>query len=328
MSNSVDWESRIGRRIRLRDLHIFFAVAQRGSIGKAAAQLGVAQPSVSEVISDLEHALGVKLLDRSPRGVETTQYGRVLLKRAVAVFDELKQGVREIEFLADPTVGVVRIGCAESIAAAFLPPVMRDFLRDYPGVALYVDQMTTPTLEVPALRDRQLDFVIARLVKPAAEDRFSDDLDVEILLNDELVLVAGAQTRWGRRKDLKLSDLADARWILTARDTWNTSLVREMFRAGGLDEPKISVTTFSVHLRTNLLAMGDYVTAMPKSVFELNADRFDLKALPVQVAARPWPIAIVTLKNRALSPVVEMFLERLRKHVVPGTASKAPKARR
>jgi DNA-binding transcriptional LysR family regulator len=325
MAKSIDWESRIGRRIHLRDLHIFFAVSQRGSMAKAAAQLGITQPSVSQVISDLEHALGVKLFDRSPRGVETTKYGRVLLKRAQAAFDELRQGVRDMEFLADPSVGEVKMGCPESIAAAFLPPVMRDFLQDHPGIAVHVEQVVTPTLELAALHARELDFVIARLVKPVAEDQFGDDLDVEVLFNDELVLAAGAHTKWVRRRKLSFSELADARWILTPQDTWNMSLVQEMFRAEGLGKPKISVTTFSVHMRTHLMAMGDFVTAMPKSVFDLNAARFGLKALPLQVAARPWPIAIVMLKNRTLSPVVEMFLEELRKHTRREIAAQAPK---
>src|SRR5712672_3597837 len=96
----IDWESQIGRRLRLRDLHVFSTVVRLGSMGKAAQALGVTQPAVSEVIADLEHALGVRLLDRAPQGVEPTQYGDALLKRSIAVFDELKQSVRDIEHLA------------------------------------------------------------------------------------------------------------------------------------------------------------------------------------------------------------------------------------
>src|SRR5207302_227840 len=103
------WESQIGRQLRLRDLHAFFVVVQQGSMAKAAVQLGVSQPAVSKVISDLEHALGVQLLDRSTKGVEPTVYGRALLKRGKAAFDELRQGVRDIEFLADPATGEVKI---------------------------------------------------------------------------------------------------------------------------------------------------------------------------------------------------------------------------
>jgi len=127
MARKIDWESQVGRRLKLRDLHVFFTVVQRGSMAKAAAHLGVSQPAVSELISGLEHTLGVRLLDRSSRGVEATIYGRALLKRSVAAFDELKQGIRDIEFLTDPTAGEVRIGCAESTASALLPPASNGF---------------------------------------------------------------------------------------------------------------------------------------------------------------------------------------------------------
>ena len=110
MVRKIDWESQIGRRLRLRDLHVFSTVVQCGSMAKAAQQLGVSQPAVSEVIADLEHALGVRLLDRSSQGIEPTIYGDALLKRSVAVFDELKQSIRDIEFLSDATTGEVRIG--------------------------------------------------------------------------------------------------------------------------------------------------------------------------------------------------------------------------
>ena len=104
------WNDQIGRRIKLSDLHILLAVAQSGSMAKAASALAVSHPVVSRSISDLEHTLGVRLLDRNPHGVELTEYGRAMLSRSHAVFDELRQGVKDIEFLSDPTVGEVRIG--------------------------------------------------------------------------------------------------------------------------------------------------------------------------------------------------------------------------
>ena len=105
MAKIVDWDDHIGRRLRLRDLRVFFAVVQSGTLAKAATQLRVSQPAVSQVIADLEHALGVKLFDRSSRGVEPTVYARALLVRGRSAFDELRQGIRDIEFLADPTAG-------------------------------------------------------------------------------------------------------------------------------------------------------------------------------------------------------------------------------
>src|SRR5215813_14752517 len=132
MARIIDWERWIGRRLRLQDLHVFFAVAKLGSMAKAAQQLGVTQPAVSKVIADLEHVLDVRLLDRGRRGVEPTMYGRALLKRGNAAFDELKQGVLDIEFLADPTQGELRVGCMDAISASILPPILLSFAQRYP----------------------------------------------------------------------------------------------------------------------------------------------------------------------------------------------------
>ena len=121
MPGKIDWENQIGRRLRFRDLHVFFTVVRHGSMAKAAMELGVAAPTISEVIADLERAVGVRLLERGPKGAEPTLYGRAFLKRGMAAFDELKQGIRDIEFLSDPAVGEVHIGCDELIAAATLP---------------------------------------------------------------------------------------------------------------------------------------------------------------------------------------------------------------
>ena len=92
----MDWSERIGRRIRLRDLHILLAVVQCKSMAKAAEHLAVSKPVVSKVIADLEHTLGVRLLERDRHGAEATIYGAALLKRGLIVFDELHQGVKDI----------------------------------------------------------------------------------------------------------------------------------------------------------------------------------------------------------------------------------------
>ena len=93
MPRLTQWEQQIGRRLRLRDLFVFFAVVESGSMAKAGAKLGVSTPSISEVIAALEHALGVRLLDRSSKGVVATAYGEALLIRGRAAFDELRQGI-------------------------------------------------------------------------------------------------------------------------------------------------------------------------------------------------------------------------------------------
>src|SRR5262245_52201514 len=122
----MDHRARIERRLKLHDMRVLISVAETGSMSKAAHRLGTSQPAVSRAISDLERALGVSLLDRSPAGVEPTEYGHALIKRGVAAFDELRQGIKDIEFIADPTAGVLRIGCTEAIADDFVATVIDD----------------------------------------------------------------------------------------------------------------------------------------------------------------------------------------------------------
>jgi len=301
----------IGRRLRVRDLQVFLAVVECGSMAKAAVQLGVTQPAVSEIIAGLESTFGARLFDRSPQGIETTLYGRALLDRALTVLNELKQGAKDIAFLADPSVGELRIGCPESIAGGFLPTVLGKFGSAYPEIALHVDLLTTPALELPPLRTRTLDLALTRL--PHSDDPPHSDLNVEILFEDEVVVAAGTHSRWARQRKIKLADLSEARWILTPAGSLNPELIADAFELHQLKAPKVMVTSFSVHLRTHLLAASEYVAAMPRSVLHANARIFGLKMLPVKLPIRRFPVALVTLKNRTLSPVAELFIRHLRK---------------
>ena len=214
----------------------------------------------------------------------------------------------DVAFLANPTSGELRIGCAESLSAAILPLIIERFLQRYPHVVLNVDAVVTGTPEIPKLRDRSLDLVLARM-RPLAELRYSDDLNVELLFDDRLVVAVGTKSPWARRRKVDLADLVNEPWLLTASDNWNHVMVAEAFRELALEMPKIQLKTLSVHLRTNLLASGRFITALPRSVLQLYAKSLSLMALPIDMPVRPWPVAVVTLKNRTLSPVVERFIE-------------------
>src|SRR5262245_14828844 len=129
----MDFSEFIGRRLKLQDLYVLTTVAQAGSMGKAAQRLNTTQPAVSRAVAELERAIGVRLLDRNRQGVEPTTYGRALLHCAAAVFDDLRQGVKNIEFLSDPTLGEISIGGNEAIIAGLLSTVLQQLRRRYPG---------------------------------------------------------------------------------------------------------------------------------------------------------------------------------------------------
>jgi len=303
-----DWESRIGRRLRLRDLHILSNVVQWGSMAKAASHLAMSQPAVSEAIASLEAALGVRLLDRTPRGVEPTLYASALLKRGLVVFDELRQGVKEIEFLADPTAGEVRIGSIESLTAGFVPEVIDQFSRKYPRVLVHVVNTQLATQEFRELRERNVDLMVGRILKPDADD----EIDTEILFQDEYFVVAGSRSPWARRRKIALADLVDEPWILVPPNNVFAPFMAQAFHAQGLELPRAGVTSFSSAIRTQLVATGRFLTIMAGSMLRPNAERWDLKALPIALDALSFPVAIFKLKHRTVSPVVQRFVEHLR----------------
>jgi len=308
MAKIADWDGHIGRRLRLRDLRVFFIVVQCGSMAKAAAQLRVSQPAVSQVIGDLEHAVGITLLDRTSRGVEPTIYGRALLARARAAFDELRQGIRDIEYLTDPTTGELQIGCSEVLSATILPPIIHRFSQTYPRVIVHVNDVP-PTQEQSGSFDRKSDLILGRWIRPVPVNAGSNDLNVEVLFNDQLVVVAGMHSRWGRRRKIDLAELSDEPWLLAPPGNWNYSGTEEAFRGAGLTMPRVALVTVSVPLRAYLLTNGPYVATAPISTVHLSADRSALKVLPIKLPALPRPVVIITLKNRTLSPIVERFIE-------------------
>jgi|SRR5262245_37732490 len=304
----MKWNDRIGRRLKLHDLHVLMAVTEMGSMGKAAERLAVSQPSVSKAISDIEHTLGVRLLDRTSKGVEVTAYGRALLRHGMAAFEELREGIKEIESLADPTIGEVRVGCPDVFTGGLMSAIIDHFSRQHPRVIVHVIAVNNVTQEFRQLRDRAVDFLLAGFPISYADD----DLDVEVLYEHRPFIVTGKNSQWARRRKIELVELAGEPWLLP-REGIFVSLLTEAFQSQGLSIPRFGVRSYSVHQRMMLLATDRFVSAEVDSVLRFHTDRFALKVLPVNLAIRPWPVGIVTLKSRTVSPVVQNFLNCIRK---------------
>lgn len=225
-------EQRVGRRLKLRELHILMEVVKAGSMGKAADRLNVSQPVVSKAVASLEHTLGVRLLDRNVRGVELTDYGHAALKCGVAVFDDLKKGIEEIEFIADPTVGAVRIGCTEPEFAGIVSAVIDRLSPRYPRITFHLVRVDQFAL-YRELEARDVDLVIARLDGPASEDH----VNAEVLYTEPIVVAVGLQSPWARRRRVDLAELVDEPWLLPPPGSFVSSFFADAFRACGLHPP-------------------------------------------------------------------------------------------
>jgi DNA-binding transcriptional LysR family regulator len=219
---------RIGRRIKLHDIHVLMTVAEAGSMGKAAGLLNTTQSAISRSIADLERAIGVQLLDRSPQGVQPTQYGNALLKRGTIIFNELKQSVVDIEQLSDPGAGELRIGTSTPQADGIVFAVLDRLSQQYPRCSIQV--VMGGILELSDdLRERRIELGCARMSGAAT----LDDIDEEVLFDDPLVVVAGAKSPWVRRRKIELANLMAEPWTWTSPGSLTDLLVLEAFRSRG-----------------------------------------------------------------------------------------------
>jgi len=302
---------RIERRISLQDLRVLMSVVHAGSMGKAAKLLATSQPSVSRSIAQLEHALGVRLLDRSAQGIEPTSYGRALLKRGTVVFDELQQGIKDIRFLADPTVGDLTIGASIAIAEGFVASVINRLSSRYPRVTFQV-LATDTAIAYRALLNRKVDLAVVHVTEPLAEE----SVHVEPLLRDPHVVIAGAQNPLTRRRRLRLSDLVNEPWALSPPDTPYGAVVFEAFRAHGLGVPP-TVVHSTLPLRTTLLTTGRFLSMVPRIVMQFPPKNELLRTLPIEFPTTIRPLALITLKNRTLNPVAQLFADWMREAAKP-----------
>jgi DNA-binding transcriptional LysR family regulator len=303
MGVAMELRDRIGHRIRLHDLHVLMAVVQAGSMSKAAAFLNTTQPAISRSIAELERTIGMRLLERNPHGVEPNAYGRALLNGGVAVFDDLRRAAENIEFLADPTAGQVRIGCTPILAASFVSAVVDQLSRRYPRMVFHLVTAYAERLR-HELSERNVDLLIVRRFTPAADER----LEFEFLFDDSYVVAVGMENHLARRRRIKLGDLASELWTLPPPQSVIGSLAREAFRASGLDFPQTTVIVDSPDVRISLLATGRFVTIFPASILVLPTIRSGIKILPIELPMARVQNVIVTLKNHVLSPAVQLFV--------------------
>jgi DNA-binding transcriptional LysR family regulator len=308
------WPDQVGRRIKLRQLEILFAVVECGTMGKAAEQLALSQPVISKAIADLEHTVGARLLDRGPQGAEPTSYGQALLKRGVAIFDELRQGVGEIKFLSDPTAGELRVACADSMLSGLLPLIINRLCGRHPKMTFHVSQAFSGAPLYRELRERNVDLVLGKVAIPFTEA----DMKPEVLFEERYVVVAGARSAWLRRRSIKLAELIDERWVLQPPDNNEGRIqISEIFHACGLVVPHAAVLSASIQLYDALAASGQFLAMVPASVLRFGFKRSSIKVLPVKLPLIPRPLGIVTLKNRTISPVVQLFIDCAREITRP-----------
>lgn len=306
MARGIRQAELISRQIKLRHLRILVEVARSGSMVKAGKHLGVSQPVVSKGIADLEGSLGVRLLDRTPQGVEPTLYGRALIKRSVAIFDDLRTSVSEIDFLTDAMSGELRIGAAEGMASGLLPIIVGRLGRRHPRVSFDVVVTDRARLQND-LRDRRVDLLIGNY-----SSDIEDDLQAIVLGDARQHVIAARKSRWGSRRSVRLADLMEERWCLPPSDHPVRIAFNKECERQGIASPAAVITVGSPQIVATMVAQFGYLGVLGAIVLNSNSRGSQLKKLPIAFSMQSVSALVITLKNRTLSPLAQLFIDEAR----------------
>lgn len=290
----------------LQRLQQFLRVVDCGSIGRAAVALGISQPALSKSLQRLEEVVGVKLLDRSRRGVVPTVFGQTLVAHARIIFAEVKSAEAEIESLRGTGAGRVRIGAGPSIIDQVLPGAIQAFRAEQPDVRVSVREGLVDDL-LAALANTEIDVAIVSN---------SRGLDRELLicqpvLQDDLTVVVGAGHPLAVRRQCTLKDLLNQCWVLPNRDEPVRQRFDDVFRAAGLPPPKPAVETSSVICMKSLVRSGGFITWLPRLLAE--TDHRAGLLIPIAVDGVSWErqVYVCWRRSSSLLPACAKFIATL-----------------
>ena len=296
--------------LKTRHLVLLVELGRHGSIMHAAEAANMTQPAASKLLGELEHALGVQLFERLPRGVAPTWYGKVLIRRAGAALAEMDAAHQEVMELLSGLRGRVAVGTVLTPSTSLIPPAVTLLKSRHARVHVSIS-VDTSKLLVARLRDGELDMVIGRILDTDA----ADELSFEPITDEPHGLVARAGHPLMRRTHLRLEELGQQCWILPPMGSILRDRITAHFLSQGLEQPGETVSTMALPTIAALLTGSDMVAPLPTELVQPYVDSGLLAVLPYDLGLRMDMYGIVTRKHHQLSPGAEAMLTALREVV-------------
>jgi DNA-binding transcriptional LysR family regulator len=290
-------------RLKLRHLVLVVAIADQGSVLRAAEHLRLAQPAVTRSLREVEHLLGVELFTRGPRGVTPTLFGEAFVEHARAVLAELRRAGERISGLADGAVGTVTIGTLLAGSNVLLPRAIAALKRRRPGVTVIVQEATFDA-QVPRLLDGEIDLILGRL-NPIDDQR---GLRQITLYSEPVRLVARRDHPARARAELTLADLMDYPWVLPLEQTALRHELEQVFHAAGLTLPTNLVECTSILTVRTLVRDTDMIAALPQLVARTDAE---ITPLPVPLEPVRRQVGLTLPARRSPTPSARLMLDHL-----------------
>lgn len=284
--------------MKLHHLRNLVAVADANSIRGAARAQGMAQPSITRGLRDLEKELGVPLLERHGKGVSLNEYGRSFVVRARSVLQDVERGRQEIAQLKGERTGRVRAGLSSAVFLSLVPEVYRAFRKAYPDAMVNLTEGLFPALE-SQLKDGSLDFYIG----PRPIGELDKSFSVQLLFRNRRVVVGRKGHPLGAARSLR--DLVDAQWIMTGVRQPVEVEFEEQFAAHHLPAPKSVTQTLTTLPIIALLTSTDALAFLPQQWITSDLFKGSLQEIPVQEALDGPDIVLVKRNTLPLTPIAE-----------------------
>ncbi|HEY4079778.1 MAG TPA: LysR substrate-binding domain-containing protein [Burkholderiaceae bacterium] len=293
--------------LKMRHLVLLVELGRHGSILHAAQAAHLTQPAASKLLGELEHALGVPLFERLPRGVQATRYGEVMIRRAGAALAELDAAHQEVMELQSGLSGRVAIGSVLTPSTGLLPEAIQRLKKTHARVQVAITVDTSKVL-IQRLRAGELDLVIGRVLDADSVD----ELCFEPITDEPHSLIVRAGHPLLARSKLQLADLQREAWIMPPPGSILRDRLTALFLSAGLDQPIETVETLALPVVTTLLSQSDRIVALPEELVQSHLDAGVLAVLPFDLGLRMDVYGIVTRRQHQLSPGAEAALQTLR----------------
>lgn len=299
------------QRIRLRHLHTFVAVAQQGTLGRAAETLNLSQPALSKTLNELEQLTGTRLFERGRLGAQMTLMGEQFLTHAVKVLDALNHAGQSLNQKDGQSTAVIRVGALPTAALGILPKVIGQFHKQQNDVTLQVATMNN-TMLLSGLKSGELDLGIGRMSDP----ELMTGLNYELLFLESLKLVV----RPGHpilNENITLSKVMEWPVVVSPKGTIPRQNAETLLSSQGCKMSATCVETLSASLSRQLTVDFNYVWFVPSGAVKEDLRQGILTSLPVATQGVGEPIGILTRVDTPLSPAAQILLASIRKSI-PG----------
>jgi len=295
--------------MELRQIRHFLEIVRCSSFGQAAERLHVTQPALSKSIRNLEHSLGVKLLERHPNGVVPTDYGELFLEYASLIAAEIDRAKAEIEQMKGTGRGVVRVGAGATILQYLIPQAVRAFMAQGTDSAVTFRQGLRDEL-IACLRRGEVDIIVGAIAPSGAEE--DDEFRRERVLRDTIVVVASETHPLAHAQSVSIADIAGNRWVLPEGTENERDRLARVLRSEGFEQPDCVITTPSSNFMSTMLQGSDYLSYLPEALLKGEGNYAHLKRIAIERPIwDPVDVGVIYRRRGIMLRPVRRFINRL-----------------